>query len=277
MTDYSPSRIGVRPFISPAFLTLDRVGQDEPESLVVTSFGLFGNEAVRTDLNGDGRKEVLAAQFFTKTLAVCWQEGDRWKGRAIDDQLGSPFDLELADINNNGHRELLVTNHESDDSAGVFAYEIPVDFKTGLWERHTLYQGFKTRIELDQDQLEAKPFQASPGSATAFYPNLADQDTKPYILVSGDGTQQAHLLKPVNQDCDDWRFEESTLVDTRGTVGQCAVGDVDGDGFCEVFVPAFDRDLIYAYTFAPETALVKGAASSTRIKGCETHTDNRTR
>jgi hypothetical protein len=202
------------------------------------------------DLNGDGRKEILATQFFSRTVSVFWQDENGWSERAIDRELGSPFDLQLSDINNDGRLDLLVTNHENNAKAGVFAYEIPEDLQTGEWTRHTLYQGFVTRSNKLLNR-----FQASPGTATAFHPNCTDTDRKPYILVSGDGTHQAHLLRPRSEDSKDWSFEESILADTGGTVGKCAVGDVNGDGYAEVFVPAYDKDLIYAYTFAPVKAL----------------------
>jgi hypothetical protein len=199
------------------------------------------------DLNGDGNKEILATQFFSKTVSLFWQDENGWSERAIDRELGSPFDLQLSDINNDGKLDLLVTNHENTAKAGVFAYEIPENFQSGEWTRHTLYSGFVTRANKLLNR-----FQASPGTATAFHPNIADTDRKPYILVSGDGTHQAHLLRPRSEDSKDWAYEESVVVDTGGTVGKCAIGDTDGDGYAEVFVPAYDKDLIYAYTFAPE-------------------------
>jgi hypothetical protein len=197
------------------------------------------------DLDSDGKKEILATQFFSKKVAVYWQDDSGWSGRTIDQSLGSPFDLQLTDVNNDGQLDLLVTNHEKSKEAGVFAYEIPKDFKTEEWTRHTLYQGFVTRSG------PFNRFQASPGTATAFHPNVADKDRKPCILVSGDGTQQAHILRPRSESPEDWSFEESVLIDTGGTVGKCAVGDVDGDNYAEVFVPAYDQDLIHAFTFAP--------------------------
>ena len=57
--------------------------------------------------------------------------------------MGKPFDIELHDLNNDGKLDLLATNHENDDKAAVFGYEIPADL-TSKWKRHTLYSGFKT-------------------------------------------------------------------------------------------------------------------------------------
>lgn len=204
------------------------------------------------DLNNDGRKEVVATQFFSKKLSLYYQQEGQWKEREIDGQVGSPFDLEFADVNNDGKEDLLITNHESDSTAGVFAYELPTDPINGEWKRRTLYQGFKTRILPEEVEPEAKPFQASPGKATAFFPHQGKTHEKPSILVSGDGTQMAHILTPRSLDPNDWNYSEHILIDAKSTVGQCAVKDVNNDGYAEIFVPAYDADLIHAFTYAPE-------------------------
>ncbi len=77
---------------------------------------------------------------------------------------------------------------------------------------------------------------------------------KPWIAVAGDASGKAHLLIPESNGPGDWNYREETLAAPGGTVGQLAVGDVNGDDWAEVFVPAYDRDLILAYTFAPASA-----------------------
>ena len=52
------------------------------------------------------------------------EDAGRWV-RTVDDDLGAGFDLSLIDLNNDGRLDILATNHENDERAGVFAYEIP--------------------------------------------------------------------------------------------------------------------------------------------------------
>lgn len=195
------------------------------------------------DLDGDGSMEIIATEFFAKKLSITWRTPTGFESRVIDEALGSAFEVEVVDLNADGKKDLLVTNHESDANASVFAYEIPARFKTDAFKRHTLVTGIETR----QRGLN----QASPGAATAFHPNMKDAAGKPHILVSGDGSQRAHLLAPRSSEQGDWSYVETELVNAGATVGQSTVGDVNGDGFAEVFVPAYDKNTIHVFTFAP--------------------------
>jgi hypothetical protein len=193
---------------------------------------------------GSAIPAIVATEFFNKKLSITWQENGQFVNRVIDDKLGSAFDLQVVDVNFDGRRDLLVTNHESTASAsGVFAYEIPEDLKKGSFIKHVLFSGIQTR--------QKGPNQASPGAPLAFYPAVNQTNSKPWILVSGDGSQRAHLLKPNSESVSDWSYSESTLTDEKCTVGSSAVGDVNGDGFAEVFVPAYDNNRISVFTFAP--------------------------
>jgi hypothetical protein len=138
--------------------------------------------------------------------------------------------------------ELLATNHVNDAKlSGLYAYEIPTNWKTQPWTRHTLYSGIPTR--------NSGQGQAAPGQAVVFYPYDKPQSKNdmPHIVLSGDGSQMCYLLVPNGA----FNYTVSTLVNVGGTVGTPAVGDVDNDGYVEIFVPAYDANLIYAFTFAP--------------------------
>ena len=62
---------------------------------------------------------------------------------SLDDTLGAAFDLEY-DLNNDGEKDLLVTNHEGNNKASIYAYEGPSNPFTGDWIRHTLLTDIKT-------------------------------------------------------------------------------------------------------------------------------------
>ena len=190
------------------------------------------------DLDQDGKEEILAGEFFTKRFSVWWREGGTWKSRVIDNKCGSAFDLEVADLNGDGRRDVVLTNHENNANASVFAYEIPADWRTGLWPRHTLVSGIETR--------QGGMGPASPG-APVVVPG-ATRDGKALILVAGDGSQRVHLLSPSSSVKTEWRYQFTDLDDLKCTVGQLAAADLDGDGLIEVLAPAYDQHQIHVYT-----------------------------
>jgi hypothetical protein len=193
------------------------------------------------DLNGDGQIEIVASEFFHKKLTLIEFKDGEWQRHIIDDTLGSAFDLDFDDINNDGKIDLLVTNHEGDKNAAVFGYEIPEDIYSN-WTRHTLFSGFVTK--------QRGVGQASPGEAMAVHPDLNNKDSKPVILVSGDGSQHAHILTPVSEDPNNWEYTEKAFLNAGCTVGKMAVNDVNNDGLLEIFVPAYDNDKIHVFSFS---------------------------
>ncbi len=213
---------------------LDQAWQEE---VIVQGPGVMFEIA---DLNGDNEVEILATQFFSQRFVVYSKVDGAYVPVYTDDTLGKAFDLELADINNDGRTDVLVTNHEDDERAAVFTYEIPSDL-TGEWTRHTLYEGFETR--------QPGPNQGSPGNAVAIHPDQNDTSGKPWILVSGDGTQRAHILKPTSEDAGNWDYEKTDILDAGATVGLSSAADLNGDGLLEVMVPSYDKNVIYVFEF----------------------------
>lgn len=198
------------------------------------------------DVDGDGSPEILAAEFFSKRitlfrLGLVDEEPRVTETCVVDDTLGSAFDLEVVDLDGDGRRELLATNHEGDATASVFAYEIPDRPFEASWPRHTLLTGMET--------LQGGYKQASPGAAQAFRPGPGRG--RPWILVAGDGSQRAHLLVPRSEEAGTWGYAEHVIVNGGGTVGLPAVGDVDGDGWAELFVPVWDKDEIHVLRCGP--------------------------
>ena len=189
---------------------------------------------------------IIAAEFAKKRLTAFRQlPSGEFERFILDDTLGSAFDVQLADLNSDNQLDLVVTNHESDAKATVFGYEFdPSTLK--IKERHVLLTG----IETLQKAFKA----ASPGPVTAFWPkNRSGIAThKPWLLVSGDGSQKAHILVPSDPaDSRNWNYREHILWNPASTVGQSTIGDVDNDGLVELFIPAYDANQIAVFTLIP--------------------------
>ena len=81
---------------------------------------------------------------------------------------------------------------------------------------------------------------------------------KPWIVVAGDGSWVAHLLRPLSQDTTNWQYTNEVLHDCKMTVGGIAVNDIDGDGIKELVIPCFDlgkgNTVIYGFKETKELA-----------------------
>ncbi|KAJ3091796.1 hypothetical protein HK102_013387 [Quaeritorhiza haematococci] len=207
------------------------------------------------DLNGDGKKEIIAAEFFGRQLSITYSTHPQGlfsdpayvKVKTIDDTIGSFFDVVYTDVNMDGKMDLLVSTHQEkheEISGGVYAYELPPngDFLNGEFKRHTLANGFPV--------ISNFPKEAAPGQAQPFQ---LFKKNKPWIVVAGDGSWEAHLLRPGSEDPNNWDYTYETLHDCKMTVGGIAVNDIDNDGVPEVFIPCFElgNGRTEVYTFKP--------------------------
>ena len=200
---------------------------------------------VLTDLNpSDDQYEVFAAQFFTKHLGLYVfgvKNNSLLYSRYLDETIGPAYMVEVVDLNDDGALDLLVTNHVGGEGGGVFGYEIPTDLQNGVFKRHTLAHGFPVT--------ESGSNQFAPGFAYSFKPHKS-YTGKPYILVAGDGSQKAYLLTPSEAD---FSYYKTVVISAGGVVGSIGFGDIIGnDGWAEFFVPDYDGNTIFGYTFAPQ-------------------------
>ncbi|XP_038069638.1 uncharacterized protein LOC119738760 [Patiria miniata] len=202
----------------------------------------------------DGREleVIISAQYFTEKLVVSWVEGptSSWddpssiQHRVISDVVNERyFDIQLVDLNIDGNVDLLVSVN-SNQNGKLLAYEIPRDFRTGAWRRHLIVEGFIPNVDVITEG------HGSPGSAFAFYPGPPGQRIKPLILLTGDDDSNVYILEStIDNDPSVWSYTMTSVFYAEGTVGSPAIQDIDGDGFPELFIPAWTQGTLSVYTF----------------------------
>jgi len=209
-----------------------------------------------TDLDGDGGlEEIVATQFFSSPeLRVYWCEGkqswadcgkDDIHSRVLDGEANGPwFNVEKVDLDNDGKDDLLVTSNRDDGHGALYAYEIPPDFRNGEWKSHTLATGYKP--------LKSGTGKGAPGTARSFHAEVASKGkAKPQILISGDDAGVVDILTPASNEAGNFEYtsERLTSSESSGTIGTPAFGDVDGDGWVEIFVPMYSDNRVEVYSF----------------------------
>lgn len=233
------------------------------------------------DFDGDGVDEIVATHFFTgQKISVygapqggTWADVDALSNTAppvrvadISTDQGTPFSIELVDLDGDGRVEILATNHQSDDCefaseipGRVYALEQPEigDVFSGEWTTHILLDGIRPQPSLS----DARASRLAPGLATSFFPLKGDEDDPdklPWIVVGGDEAGKVWILKPSNLA---WEYESAVILDindyygadatqtpmldpfgiTISTIGGPAIRyDRDGpEGHAELFIPVF--------------------------------------
>ena len=187
---------------------------------------------------------IIATEFFGKRISLTEMEIGKPKPtveyhRAIDTTIGSAYHVEIVDLEDNGKKSLLVTNHETKaENGAVFIYDIPFEnLRSGTFKRHKIAKDFVIR---------GRGFnEAVPGIAYSIYPNNNLRKGNKHIVISGDGSHQAYLLKPKES----YKYEKSVIRNVGGTCGSLAFEDVDNDGWKEIFIPNYDSGEVFVYKF----------------------------
>jgi len=207
------------------------------------------------DLNDDGETEFVYASFFTGAgLGLAYKDpsATSWTPESfhymsIDDSIGPAFATQVVDMNGDGRKDVLISNHVNNAAeSGVWVYEAPQKPNplndTSLWIKHKIAGNFTV--------LTKGIGQAAPGAAFAYRPSISTGG-KYSVIVGGDGAEGVYIITPDSEDPSDWSYTKTEVDNCHGTVGQVAVGDTNGDGFTDIFVPCYDIGELHQLTFAP--------------------------
>merc|ERR1712194_715930 len=75
---------------------------------------------------------------------------------------------------------------------------------------------------------------------------------KPYVFVSGDNSNSIFCLVPNSEAASDWTYTKVELAFLGADIGRASIADTDGDGFVEIYVPAYDNDVIAVFKLGPK-------------------------
>jgi hypothetical protein len=212
------------------------------------------------DLDGDGLEEIVATHFWPNgggaklpNLVVYslkagtvggWGKATLKGGQVertfVETGFGGAFDVELVDLDGDGRKEILTSNHNKvGQDAVVVAFEVPLAYKTAPWKNHTLARGFVNRVK---DGM-------SPGAVQSFYPSAEAKAAgkRPWLVVSGDGAGAAYVMRPLNETSGSWGYELLNAYDTASddaagaakTTGGIALG-TSPTGCARIYVPAYE-------------------------------------
>jgi len=196
-----------------------------------------------------GGLAVFCTEFFRTSaphddprisVSILNNRGEQTGYRVIDDNLGLPFAVNLDDLDGDGQKELIASNHQDDETeikSAVFAYEVPWDdLINGEFKRHTL---------IYHPSLIKRPDAGvgAPGFAYAFYPEEGMTGPK-HIVCAGDGSFDVWYMWPTG------RFQyDYQILDFPGTTGELLLKDWNNDGMMDILVPDNDEWALYGITF----------------------------
>jgi len=182
------------------------------------SVGPQATDIAASDLDGDGRADLVVTNGGSQTLSVLHNDGGGHFAPAVDYPTGGsggafPFAVAAADLDGDGSPDLVVANPGSDGLAVLFnrghgTFGPPVEYDAGFWQGYYSTPTDVAAVDLDGDgALDLVAFNA--GSASV-------------IVLHNDGA--GHFSPAVNYETDG----------ASGTAGSLAIGDFNHDGHPDV-------------------------------------------
>ena len=221
-------------------------------------FPMIASGLAAGDIDGDGDNEIVAVDDYNVMATALHVEtgkiveGD-WPalvGSFYGWIIGGPV---LADLDGDGDSEIIIAlDAESPDTDGLFAMQGDGTF---MWQRRYITGGPVSVADFDHDgDVEIALSGYGPG-ITRFHTFILDhqgQQIRKWLGGSSKGTAVAdldadgelELISCTEDGVMALHIDGSTLWTTRvsgpfGYVGALSVGDIDDDGFSEVYVNSF--------------------------------------
>jgi len=189
---------------------------------------------------------ISAAEFYGERVVIYSEPktDGNVTSNIIDEKFGPGFGCSWMNLDAKGHSELVATTHKT-YGGGVYAYEWDDDAdptKDKPRVKHTLASGFTPKVPIPE-------LHAAPGGATGVYPRveMKRKGARPYVIVSGDDEDDVVILTPVGPH--GFEFSRSVLGSFNSDVGGIATGDIDSNGFTDVFIPLYDAGTVLHYEF----------------------------
>ena len=136
------------------------------------------------------------------------------------------------DLNGDGEKQILFGNWEYDSSInGIWVYEVPTDPFSGTFVKYTITTGFEPSWKYAILGI------GGPGFPFPFYPD-GDTNSRAHILVNGHASDELYLLTPIG-DASNYEYQRDTIVSQGAVIPHLAQGDLDGDGYNEIYMTNF--------------------------------------
>eukprot|EP00420_Gonyaulax_spinifera_P020517 CAMPEP_0197902992 /NCGR_PEP_ID=MMETSP1439-20131203/54851_1 /TAXON_ID=66791 /ORGANISM="Gonyaulax spinifera, Strain CCMP409" /LENGTH=436 /DNA_ID=CAMNT_0043524073 /DNA_START=62 /DNA_END=1372 /DNA_ORIENTATION=+ len=191
---------------------------------------------------------LAAPEYISKRIVYYFMHEGKLKSRILDEASGPGFSCSWEDLDGDGRLELLATNHVNENGS-VYAYSFDGDdFSTAAITRHVLATGFNAATRSQGT--------ASPGDAVAFRPSSNDKG-RPHIFLSGDNSNSIFMLSPTSEEAGTWTYTTQQIAYLGADIGRPAIRDTDGDGFADIYVPAYDNNVLVHYSFRESSNLTQ--------------------
>ena len=208
------------------------------------------------DVDNDGDTDIILPQYFNGASLI-WMENPSsagtWTEHVISTNTGRGFDVELADMDNDGQLDLVYANHNHqlaedplEQTMGLYWFEIPSASEVRSlqnWNDYieVIFEGFYVD--------EADPNQN--GAPGVFHTGDVNGDGLMDVSVSGDGDDGLYVFTQES----DGSFAE-TLVDTGTTMGgDHHMADLDGDGDMDFIWAIYGAQDLFQGQLAPQSAV----------------------
>lgn len=268
------------------FITTFSHGSDgfRPRSFIKqfeASTGGYSTSTAITDLNGDGKPDIVAAIYDGKAILVFQNNGAKdsiaFKS-AVSYQAGTaPIVIKVADLDGDGKPDILIGD-EKDNSLTIYRNTTTGDSITFAAKQDLAISNGTLSIHIIDLNGDGKPDIAGISSIgiTYFIKNISVQGNIKFssinsflpvnsggfvsfiasIDIDGDGKTDLAAINRVNKTVVIWRntstiesisFKEATEVLVPGRPGTIALGDISGDGKPDIVVSSTDSNLIVVF------------------------------